>query len=346
MAIMRVGVDLAKQVFQLHGVDERGKGVLKRKLKRSEMAVFFQQLPPCIVAMEACGSAHHWARVLSAMGHSVKLIAPQFVKPYVRGNKNDANDAAAICEAASRPDMRFVPAKSVAQQDIQALHRIREQVVGQRVAKANQIRGLLAEYGIVVAQKVAVLRQQLPLLLEDGENGLSGDFRQLLGELQEELVVLEDRLATLNERLERHVRDNPLMRRLMQLRGVGPVVASAIVGAIGDGREFRNGRGAAAWVGLVPRQHSSGGKERLLGISKRGDSYLRRLLIHGARAVVAHAHRHHDRLSLWVMALKERRHANVVAVALANKTMRMAWALLSRDCDYDPDYGLVRAEQR
>ena len=345
MAIMRVGVDLAKQVFQLHGVDERGKGVLKRKLKRSEMVEFFQQLPPCMVAMEACGSAHHWARVLSAMGHSVKLIAPQFVKPYVRGNKNDANDAAAICEAASRPDMRFVPPKSAAQQDIQALHRVREQVAGQRVAKANQIRGLLAEYGIVVGLRIAVLRQQLPLILEDGENGLSGDFRQLLGELHEELVTLEDRLATLDERLERQARENPLMRRLMQLRGIGPVIASAIVGAIGDGREFKSGRGAAAWVGLVPAHSGTGGTVRLQGISKRGDSYLRRLLIHGARAVVAQAHRHHDRLSLWVMALKARRHANVAAVALANKTMRMAWALLSRECDYDPDYGLAAAEQ-
>ena len=343
MAIMCVGVDLAKQVFQLHGVDERGKGVLRRKLKRSEMTEFFQQLPPCMVAMEACGSAHHWARVLSAMGHSVKLIAPQFVKPYVRGNKNDANDAAAICEAASRPDMRFVPPKTVAQQDIQALHRAREQVAGQRVAKANQIRGLLAEYGIVIGLRIAVLRQQLPLILEDGENGLSGDFRQLLGELQEELVALEDRLATLDERLERQARENPLMRRLMQLRGIGPVIASAIVGAIGDGREFKTGRGAAAWVGLVPAHRGTGGTVRLQGISKRGNSYLRRLLIHGARSVIAHAHRHHDRLSLWAMALKARRHANVAAVALANKTMRMAWALLSRECDYDPDHGVAPA---
>ena len=336
MKITRIGIDLAKLVFQIHGVDRAGKTVLVRQLKRSQMLAFFQKLEPCLIGMEACASSHHWARTLTAMGHTVKLIAPQFVKPYVKGNKNDANDAEAICEAMSRPNMRFVPVKTVAQQDIQALHRIRSELVHQRTAKVNQLRALLAEYGQSIAQGIRNLRQALPCVLEDDGNGLSAEFRVLLMGLYEDLVYLDSRVARQDEAIAKLARENAEAKRLMQLRGIGPITATALVAALGSGRQFKCGRDAAAWVGVVPGQHSSGGKDRLLGISKRGDVYLRTLLIHGARAVVKTCQGKDDALSLWVQRLCSRRNKNIAAVALANKTMRMAWAMLTNGSDYDP----------
>lgn len=337
MKIMRIGIDLAKTVFQIHGVDTRETPVCRRQLRRNQLLEFFATLEPCLIGMEACASAHHWARKLQAMGHIVKLIAPQFVKPYVKGNKNDANDAEAICEAVGRPSMRFVPIKSIEQQDLQALHRIRSELVQQRTAKVNQIRGLLGEYGIVIGQRVASLRKALPDILEDAENGLTAYFRTLLDGLRADLVYLDEQISILDQDMQRQA------RKLQQLRGIGPITATALVAAIGQNvNQFKRGRDLAAWLGLTPGQHSSGGKERLLGISKRGDAYLRTLLIHGARSVVNHVENKTDRLSVWIQALCSRRNKNVATVALANKMARLVWALLIGEADYDPEYGLTR----
>ena len=339
MNITRIGLDLAKSVFQVHAVDHKGHCLFSRALKREKMMTFFQNLSPCLIGMEACASSHFWARTLMAMGHEVKLIAPQFVKPYVKGNKNDANDAEAICEAVSRPNMRFVPVKTVEQQDIQALHRIRQEQVRQRTALVNQIRGLLSEYGIVISRRVESLRNALPDILEDAENRLTANFRILLKGLQEDLLHLDDRIGSQDQAIKKLSLEHEGAKRLQQLRGIGPITATALIAAIGDGRQFARGRDAAAWCGLVPSQHSSGGKCKLLGISKRGDTYLRTLMIHGARAVLKTAQSKDDRLSQWLQKLSNRRNKNIAAVALANKTMRMAWALLVRGQDYDPNFG-------
>ena len=339
MNITRIGLDLAKSVFQVHAVDHKGHCLFSRALKREKMMAFFQNLSLCLIGMEACASSHFWARTLMSMGHEVKLIAPQFVKPYVKGNKNDANDAEAICEAVSRPSMRFVPVKTVEQQDIQALHRIRQEQVRQRTALVNQIRGLLSEYGIVISRRVESLRNALPDILEDAENKLTADFRILLKGLQEDLIHLDDRIGSQDQVIKRLAQEHEGAKRLQQLRGIGPITATALIAAIGDGRQFARGRDAAAWCGLVPGQHSSGGKSKLLGISKRGDTYLRTLMIHGARAVLRYPQNKDDRLSQWLQKLCNRRNKNIAAVALANKTMRMAWALLVRGQDYDPNFG-------
>lgn len=340
MKIIRIGLDLAKHVFQVHGVDAQGKTGLRRQLRRHQILEFFRKQSTCLIGMEACASAHYWARTLMALGHEVKLIAPQFVKPYVKGNKNDANDAEAICEAVGRPNMRFVPVKTIEQQDIQALHRIRAELVHQRTAKVNQIRGLLGEYGITLEQRVIALRKRLPEILEDAENGLTAGFRVLLDGLREDLVTLDGRIDSMDQAIQKLAQEHAGAKRLQQLRGIGPITATALIAALDDGRMFRRGRDAAAWCGLVPGQHSSGGKDKLLGISKRGDAYLRTLLIHGARAVIRAAKDKEDRLSRWLQSLCSRRNKNIAAVALANKTMRMAWALLVSGEDYDPDYGL------
>lgn len=337
MNVKRIGIDLAKQVFQLHGVDYNEKVVLKKQLIRTKMLTYFQSLPPCLIGMEACGSAHYWARELQKLGHTVKLMAPQFVKPYVKGNKNDSNDAEAICEAVSRPNMRFVTIKTIAQQDIQAVHRIRSELVKQRTAKGNQIRGLLAEYGIVINKRIDVLRNALPSILENAENGLSFDFRILLEELREDLIALDERVSTLTEKINVLAKSNEDAQRLQKIPGVGPMIATAIISAVGDGKQFKCGRDLAAWLGLTPRQHSSGGKERLLGISKRGDAYLRTLLIHGARAVLRVSETKTDSLNCWLQNLCNRRNKNIAAVALANKNARIIWAILTKKTNYQMD---------
>jgi len=345
MKLIRVGVDLAKNIFQAHGVDRNEKVVWRQKLTRATwLKVLLETVEPgCEIGMESCCGAHHWARQLQKHGFKVKLVAPQFVKPYVKSNKNDANDAEAICEAMSRPHMRFVSVKTVEQQDIQAVHRIRAELIKQRTAKANQIRGLVAEYGLVAPRQLVQLRRAIPLWLEDAGNGLSGRFRRLLQALGDDLRGLDDRVAELDREIALIARNDPVARRLQQLRGVGPVVATALVAAVGDGRQFANGRQMAAALGLTPKQHSSGGKERQLGISKRGDAYLRTVMIHGARSAVATAKGKRDRLSQWVMAVAARRHPNVAATALANKTARIAWAMLRHGTDYQAD--LVLAER-
>lgn len=339
MNIKRIGIDLAKTVFQLHGVDSREQPVLRKKLKREQMLSFFRTIAPCLIGMEACSGAHYWARELQKLGHTVKLMAPQFVKPYVKANKNDAKDAEAICEAVSRPTMRFVTIKTIAQQDLQASHRIRKELVGQRTAKVNQIRGLLAEYGIVVGQAIEVLRKALPCLLEDAENGLSADFRILLKGLQEDLLALDERVAELDKRIHTLAHTHEDAKRLLQIPGVGPLTATAIISAVGDGSQFKRGRDLAAWIGLTPRQNSSGGKEQLLGISKRGDHYLRTLLIHGGRSVLRVAGSKDDPRSRWLTGVSERRHKNIAAVALANKNARIIWALLTQKTDYEQKAG-------
>ena len=339
MKLMRVGVDLAKNVIQVHGVDRNEQPVWRRRLSRKTwLKVLLETVEPgCEIGMEASSGAHHWARQLQVQGFTVKLIAPQFVKPYVKSNKNDANDAEAICEAMSRPSMHFVAVKRVEQQDIQAVHRIRAELVSQRTAKANQMRGLVAEYGLIAPQELRQLRRAILGWLEDAENGLSERFRRLLNGLWEDIKGLDGRVAELDQEIAAIAQEEPAAQRLQQLRGVGPITATALVAAVGDGAQFANGRQLSAALGLTPRQHSSGGKDRLLGISKRGDRYLRTLLVHGARAVIRTAKHKEDRLSQWVTALLERRHPNVVAAALANKTARVAWAMLRNGTDYQPD---------
>jgi transposase len=338
MKLIRVGVDLAKNVFQVHGVDRSEKAVWCRKLRRENWLEVLRETvePGCEIGMESCGGAHHWARQLQAHGFRVRLVAPQFVKPYVKSNKNDARDAEAICEAMSRPHMRFVAVKTIEQQDLQAAHRIRAELTKQRTAKANQIRGLVTEYGLVASKELGQLRRALPCWLEDAQNGLSGRFRRLLNGLWGDLQALDERVTELDREITRLAQNDPLARRLQQLRGVGPITATALVAAVGNGAQFSKGRQMSAALGLTPRQHSSGGKERLLGISKRGDAYLRTLLIHGARAVIQMAKDKDDRLSQWVTRLAARSHPNVAAVALANKTARMAWAMLRNGTDYQP----------
>jgi transposase len=340
MELTRVGVDLAKQVFQVHGVDRAERPAWCKRLKRSRWISDLEQdvEPGAEIGLEACGGAHHWARLLQSKGYRVKLIAPQFVKPYVKTNKTDANDAEAICEAMSRPSMRFVAVKSVEQQDLQAVHRVRSSLIRERTAKANQLRGLVYEYGLVAPQQISSLRRAVPEWLEDAENGLTVRFRSLLAGLYRDLQQIDERVRELDQEIAAIVREHEAVGRLEQLRGIGPLTASALYALVGDARQYRNGREMAVSLGLTPRQHSSGGKERRLGISKRGDKYVRTLLIHGARSALRTAPGKTDRLSRWALALAERSHPNVAATALANKTARVAWAMLRHGTNYEPEH--------
>jgi transposase len=337
MKLTTVGIDLAKNVFQVHGIDEHGKVLVKKQLHRDQMAAFFVNLPPCLIGMEACGSAHHWARKLAAMGHAVRLMAPQFVKPYVKTNKNDAADAEAICEAVGRPNMRFVPIKNVEQQAVLALHRVRQGFVKARTAQANQIRGLLGEFGLIIPQGLGYIAARVPELIEDASSDLPGRFRMLVQRLLDHLKELDRQVDEIEAQIQAWHRNSELSTRLAQVPGIGPITASALIASIGDAKNFDGGRQLAAWLGLVPRQHSSGGKSNLLGMSKRGDSYLRTLLIHGARSVIYRASQKADPCS-WVNAVVQRRNKNVAAVALANKNARIVWALLAHDRRYDTGY--------
>ena len=295
-------------------------------------------LPRYLIGMEACASAHHWARTLQRFGHTVRLMPPQYVKPYVKTNKNDAADAEAICEAVGRPSMRFVPVKSVEQQALLSLHRVRQGFVRARTAQANQIRGLLGEFGRVVAKGIHHLPKRVPALLEQQGHVLPAQFRALIARLRAHLKDLDEQVRALEAQILAWHRGSELSQRLEQIPGIGPLAATALVASIADARAFRNGRQVSAWLGLVPRQNSSGGKRTLLGMSKRGDVYLRTLLIHGARsAIFAAQHRGHGE-SAWLRELLKRRHANVAAVAVANRNARIAWALLAHDREYRPDH--------
>jgi len=332
--IKRIGIDLAKSVFQLHGVDAHGHGVLRRQVKRAQLSAFFAQCPPCHIGMEACGSAHYWARELGKLGHTVRLIAPQFVSPYRKNDKNDGNDAEAICEALGRPTMRFVPIKDEEQQAVLCVHRARSLLVEERTALVNQLRGLLAEYGLVIPRGVARLRAALPGILEDAENGLPLLAREVFADLYERLRGLDTHIAAYDRRITHLARTMAAAKRLMQVEGVGPLTATAVVASVGDARLFNNGRQFAAWLGLVPRQHSTGGKSRLGRITKRGDVYLRTLLVHGARSVLMRRTERTDAKSRWGAALQARRGFNKAAVALAAKHARILWALLAHEADY------------
>ena len=337
MKITTIGIDLAKEMFQIHGVDTHGKAVLRKQLRRSEMAKFFSNLEPCLIGMEACGSAHHWARKLGEFGHAVKRMAPQFVKPYVKTNKNDMADAEAICEAVARPNMRYVPMKNIEQQAILSVHRARQGFVKARTAQGNQMRGLLSEFGIVMPQGILSITKRMPDILEDAENGLPGTMRRLLERLNKHLKELDRQVDELELQIKLWHKESELSRKLEAIPGIGPITASAIVATVGDATAFKNGRQMAAWMGLVPRQHSSGGKQNLLGISKRGDTYLRTLLIHGARAVVRFAENKAEP-NQWLCKLMARRNKNVATVALANKNARIIWALLAKGTTFRLDH--------
>ena len=336
MQVVRIGLDLAKHVFQVHGVDERGKVVLRKTLRRAAVSEFFANLPRCLVGIEASNGAHYWAGVLKELGHEARLISPQFVTPYVKSNKNDRNDAEAICEAVGRPSMRFVPPKSSEQLAIQAVHRIRRRLVADRVRLVNQVRGLLAEHGVVIARDISRLRRALAEICGRHDDGLNELVRALVRDVQEELTELDQRIASYDRRVRELYRASELCQRIGKVEGIGPVTATALVAAVGDRTCFRNGRQFAAWLGLVPKQRSSGGRARLFGISKRGDRYLRTLMIHGARAALGKAGNKQDPRSLWLNKMRERRHPNVVAVALANKNARIVWAMLADDKAYEP----------
>jgi transposase len=325
MKVTTSGIDVAKRVFQVHGVDEHGTVVLRRQLRRSQLVLFFSRLEPCLIGMEACASSHYWARKLMALGHTVGLMAPQFVKPY---RKNDGNDAEAICEAVQRPNMRFVPVKSPQQQAELAVHRIRQRLISKRTGLINQLRGLLGEYGLVLAQGANHVRSKLPALLESCSESLPALAVELFRDLYEELVQLEQRIAAYDRRIERLYRANPVCQRLGEQEGIGALTATAFVATVAHAAQFKGARQCAAWLGLVPRQDSTGGKPRLLGISKRGDVYLRTLLVHGARSAMRHTPKRTDPKSRWVEQLRKRRGENIAAVALAAKHARILWALM------------------
>jgi len=330
-----LGLDLAKNLFQVHGVNEAGEVLVRKQLTRSQMQRYFARLSPCLIGMEACSGAHYWARILTELGHTVRMMAPAFVKPYLKSNKNDRNDAEAICEAVQRPSMRFVRPKAPEQQAVLQLHHGRQLLVRQRVALSNHLRGILSEYGIVLPQGVKVISRRLPALLDDADNELPMLARYLLAELKSAHDQLMERIEQLERQLKAWHTGNAVSQRLASIPGIGVLTATALAATVGEGQDFRNGRQLAAYLGLAPRQASSGGKERLLGISKRGDGYLRSLLIHGARAVIHHIRRrlkaHQPGGNPWVEQLLQRCHVNEVAVALANKMARTAWVLLARN---------------
>jgi len=338
MKITTVGIDLAKNVFQVHAMDAHGKVVLRKQLKRKDVVRFFANLEPCLIGMEACAGAHYWARKLGELGHTMRLMAPQFVKPYVKTNKNDRNDAEAICEAVTRPNMRFVPVKTAEAQAILGLHRARQGFVKARTAQANQIRGLLAEFGIVIPKGIEHVTKRLPAILEDAQNGLPGMMRRLLERLAEQLKELHRQVEDLERQIKLWHRENEQSRKLEEIAGIGPITASALVASLGDAKSFKNARQVPAWLGMVPRQDSSGGKQMLGRISKRGDVYLRTLLIHGARAVVSRFIGKANQPDGWLKSLLARRNKNIAVVALAARNARIAWALLAHDRTYQSDY--------
>ncbi|ARD45401.1 IS110 family transposase [Colwellia sp. PAMC 21821] len=336
MKITTIGLDIAKSIFHMFAVNKNGRFVKKKQLRRKQVLSFMATLEPCLIVMEACGSANYWARKFIELGHQVKLIAPQYVNPFVKGNKNDYNDAEGIAEAAQRPTMRFVPIKSIEQQDIQNFHRQRERIKKERKALASQVRGLLGEYGIVINKGISAIRNELPDILEDATNELTYLSREIFNELWLEFQVTEVKFKACEVRLNTMNKENEICVRLDEILGIGAITASATYAAAGDGKDFVNGRHFSAWLGLVPGQHSTGGKATLLGISKRGNSYLRTLYIHGARAVLRHSENKTDRFSLWAQALKSRRGHNKACVAVANKIARMAWVIMAKGESYRP----------
>ncbi|CAO3411724.1 transposase [Azospirillum oryzae] len=332
MGVTTIGLDLAKNVFQVHGINGDGKVLVRRQLRRGEVLKFFQGLPACLVGMEACGTAHHWAREIAALGHTVKLMPPAYVKPYVKRGKTDAADAEAICEAVTRPTMRFVAVKSIDQQAALMLHKTRDLLVRQRTMLINALRGHLAEFGIIAAKGPSGTKAAIETLHE-AQDRLPELARRALHGLVDQLRLLGEEIDRLEARILEWHRASDVSRRLATIPGIGPITASAIAAAVPDGTLFRSGRQFAAWLGLTPKAHSSGGKERQTGISKQGDGYLRRLLVVGATAVMRLA-RQDNAARCWAAKLLERKPAKLAAVALANKTARIAWAVLTRGGTY------------
>ncbi|MGB7541809.1 MAG: IS110 family transposase [Burkholderiales bacterium] len=325
--ITTVGIDLAKQVFALHGVDGAGRVVLRKTLRRAQLGETVAGLPPCLIGMEACSGSHEWARRFQQFGHEVRLMAPVFVAPYRKSGKNDGNDAEAICEAVGRPNMRFVPVKSAEQQAVLSLHRVRQGWIEERTATINRLRAVLTEFGVVLPNRAQHVRRGACAAAE----ALPELARHAVQDLRAHLATLDERILTYDRELEHQARQSEAAQRLMQIRGVGPITAVAIVATVGNARDFRSGRQFAAWLGLTPRQHSSGGKPRLGHISRRGDAYLRCLLVQGARSVLLTAMRHSDRMSRWVLSVQARRGYHKALVAIAAKNARIAWALLSKN---------------
>jgi transposase len=336
MSAKIVGLDLAKNVFQVHGVDAKGNAVLRKRLRRSEVSRFFAAFAPCIIGIEACGSGHHWARELQRFGHHVRLMPPQYVRPYVKTNKHDAADAEAICEAVQRPSMRFVPIKSADQQAALLLHRARELLVRQRTMLANAVRAHAAEFGLVVAKGIQRVPELRTLIAAAEVDMIPELAKSVLLMLANQIEAVNDQVLALERRLIAWHRASASSRRLAAIPGIGPITATAIVATVSDAAQFGSSRQFAAWIGLVPKQHSSGGRERMGGVSKRGDGYLRRLLVHGARAVIRWQRRPNPQPRPWLAALLGRGHVNVAAAALANKNARIAWALLRRGEIYLP----------
>jgi len=342
MEVTTIGIDIAKRIFQVHGVDERGKTVLKKKLMRDQVLIFMANLPKCLVGIEACGGANYWARELGKLGHEVKLMAPQFVKPYVKTNKNDEADAEAICEAVARPNMRFVPIKSIEQQDILSIHRVRQRLVKNRTALANEIRGLLHEFGFIIPQGINKIMTKLTEILDN--ESLSEISHQTFSELKEEFLENDKKIDELEKRLKIIASSMDKYKQLIEIPGIGLITATALIASIGSISSFKNGRQLSAWLGLVPRQSSSGGKDKLLSISKRGDVYLRTLLIQGARAVLnaklrfttekQKVQKDYSKFTEWMFNLSERNGHNKTIVAVANKLARIVFAVMRSGNDY------------
>jgi transposase len=334
--ITTIGLDTSKHVFHVVGINPAGKVGVRKQLRRAQLLGYFAQRPASVVGLEACGGSHHWARQLQALGHTVRLVPARDVQALVRGQKNDYHDALAIAEAVRRPEQRFVAIKSEPEHDLQALQRLRRGYIRERTALSNRLRGLLMEYGIVMARGLATLRRRVPELLEDADNTLSDALRAALHAALAHLQRLDELIAQGDRQLQAQVRRDAVAQRLLTIPGFGPIVASTWRARLGDCRQFRRGRDAAAACGLVPRQHSTGGKPLLLGITKQGDKELRCLLVHGARAVISQAHKKADPLSRWACQVQARRGRHKATVALANKMARIAWAVTVNDCAYKP----------
>jgi transposase len=344
MEITTIGLDIARRVFQAHGVDASGKAVLRRKLQRGEVLTFFKGLPACLVGIEACATAHHWAREIRALGHEVRLMPSSYVKPYVKRGKTDAADAEAICEAVTRPTMRYVPIKTAEQQAVLMLHRTRDLLVRQRTMLVNALRGHMAELGVIAPQGISRVGDLLAMILGEDEATLPKLAREVPRGLAEELEAVGNRVKKVEAAILTWHKENEASQRLTTIPGIGPITASAIVATVTDPTHFNSARQFAAWIGLVPKQHSSGGKQRQGGISKQGDRYLRRLLVLGATAVIRHAGTKDTPEVMWLKSLLERRSARLASVARANKTARIVWALLVRGEIYRaPASGTVTA---
>lgn len=333
--ITRIGIDLAKNIFQVCAVNHRGKVIFNQTVKRKALPEFVANIPACEVILESCASSNYWAQAFNRYGHTVKLINPAYVRPYVKTNKNDAADAEALCEAASRPTMRFVQLKNPAQQDVQLIHRVRSRLVSKRTSLSNQIRGLLAEYGIVIPEGIRYVRQHLPQIFEEAENELSPIARQVFRQQYDELVEMDQRVNVLTRQLTELSNTEARCKQFKTVLGIGPMSATALFSIMGNPSHYKNGREFAAFLGLVPRQYSTGGKTSLKGISKRGDKQVRTLLVQGAQAALSRMHRRDDRLSQWAIRLKARRGHNIAAVALANKLARICWSMASNNTDYE-----------